>query len=949
MIISVGFRRRLANIITRGQLQQPVHLSNVTWTAPASSMSTLSAPLRPRLRVPSEQVVDSMRQMHARAISYTALPRFVARAFRVPIAGATVGAGALGYANYRFEEFRKTSTAWIADAQDKASELFDSTSETASKLFGSAAEGASGLLGTASVGVDALKARLAATELPAFEAPQFMKDIVASFGESSRDQGDKEGSQPGGNAGDKASAAALAAAVAITTSSPSDSDTKKRNTSGGALMNLTRNLIEVRAILQTIDMGDDLTVPSIVVIGSQSSGKSSVLEAIVGHEFLPKGNNMVTRRPIELTLVCTPDAAAEWAEFPALGSGRISDFSVIQKRLYEMNMAVPAEECVSDSPIQLKICGPNIPDLTMIDLPGYIQLSSLDQPEQLKDKIASLVDKYIRPPNIILAVCAADVDLANSPALRASRKVDPLGRRTIGVITKMDLVSPEVGSAILSGNRYPLHLGYVGVVTRPGEEDYRNRKATQPALMGAVQRREDTFFGAHRDFYTGSTMVGTDTLRSRLEDVLKSSLSGELHNITNRVQRGLEESSYQFKVQYNDRRISAESYVAELMDQLKASFKEASAQFSKPQVRARLKAMLDDRVLGVLEQLYWTDQRVEELNTLAQDPKIPNAAALDTYWRYKLEAASSLLTKSGVGRDATSMVADGLRGMIDALAGATGTGPFTHHLGAAARLEELAHEILRSRLSIAADQVENCIKPFKYEIEVEPGEWEAGRERAVAALEKEQALCSEKLNTIRTRVGGGRRLNALLTYVKNLEAQEREIAARMVMRRDSGEDVEPEVPSIVDNYKYNPAHVIDARHAQLYMDRITILKMRAAALKSKRCRAGPEHDAFCPEAFLNVVAQKLAYTSAMFLNIELLDHFFYQFPREIDSRLMYDLDRKEITKFARENPNVKAHLELQEKKDKLEEVLTKLQAISSLRGESESPPRGRMGLFRSFI
>ncbi|QRV75321.1 dynamin GTPase [Ceratobasidium sp. AG-Ba] len=941
MIISVGFRRRLANILTRGQPQQAVHLNNVAWNAPASSMSTLSAPLRPRLRIPSEQVAESMRQMHARAISYTALPRFVARAFRVPIAGATVGA-----------EFRKTSTAWISDAQDKASELFGSTSETASKLFGTASEGASGLLGTASEGVDAIKARLAATELPALEAPQFMKDFIASFGESGEsggDQGNNRGSQSGGGGDDKASAAALAAAVAMTTSSPSDSDPRKRNTSGGALMNLTRSLIEVRHILQTIDMGDELTVPSIVVIGSQSSGKSSVLEAIVGHEFLPKGNNMVTRRPIELTLVCTPDAAAEWAEFPALGSGRISDFGVIQKRLYEMNMSVPAEECVSDSPIQLKICGPNIPDLTMIDLPGYIQLSSLDQPEQLKDKIASLVEKYIRPPNIILAVCAADVDLANSPALRASRKVDPLGRRTIGVITKMDLVSPEVGSAILSGNRYPLHLGYVGVVTRPGKEDYQSRNATQPALMGAVQRREDTFFGAHRDYFTGSTMVGTDTLRSRLEDVLKSSLSGELHNITNRVQRGLEEASYQFKVQYNDRRISAESYVAELMDQLKASFKESSAQFSKPQVRAKLKAMLDDRVLGVLEQLYWTDPRAQELNELAQNPKIPNAAALDTYWRYKLEAASSLLTKSGVGRDATSMVAEGLRSMIDALAGATGTGPFTHHPGAAARLEELAHEILRSRLSVAADQVENCVKPYKYEIEIEPSEWEAGRERSVIALEKEQALCTEKLNAIKGRVGGGRRLNSLLAYVKKLEAEEREIAARMAMRRDNGEDVEPEAPSIVDNYRFNPAHVIDARHAQLYMDRITILKMRAAALKGKRCRAGPDMDAFCPEAFLNVVAQKLAYTSAMFLNIELLDHFFYQFPREIDSRLMYDLDRKEITKFARENPNVKAHLELQERKEKLEEVLAKLQAIASLRGESESPPRRQIGLFRSFI
>lgn len=520
---------------------------------------------------------------------------------------------------------------------------------------------------------------------------------------------------------------------------------------------------------------------------------------------------MVTRRPIELTLVCTPDAAAEWGEFPALNLGRISDFSVIQKKLYDMNMAVPSSECVSDSPIQLKICGPNIPDLTMIDLPGYIQLSSMDQPEELKDKIAGLVDKYIRPPNIILAVCAADVDLANSPALRASRKVDPLGRRTIGVITKMDLVPPEHGATILSGNRYPLHLGYVGVVTKPGESDYQNVKSGQPMLMGAVQRREDSFFGPNRDHFTGSLMVGTDTLRNRLEDVLKSSLSGELHNITNRVQRGLEEASYQFKVQYNDRRISAESYVAELMDQLKSSFKDASSQFSKPQVRAKVKTMLDDRVLGVLEQMYWTDPRAEELNVLASDARIPNAAALDTYWRYKLEAASSLLTKSGVGRDATAMVAEGLKGLIDVLAGASGAGPFTHHPVAAARLEELAHDILRSRLSVAADQVENCIKPYKYEIEIEPNEWEAGRAASVVALEKEQALCAEKLGMIKNRVGGNRRLNQLLSYVKNLEAQEREIAARMAMRREAGEHAEPELPSIVDNYRYNPAHVIDGK------------------------------------------------------------------------------------------------------------------------------------------
>ena len=72
-------------------------------------------------------------------------------------------------------------------------------------------------------------------------------------------------------------------------------------------LSMTGEVIEVRNILKTVDHeSDSLTLPSIVVIGSQSSGKSSVLEAIVGHEFLPKGNNMVTRRPIELTLIHTP-------------------------------------------------------------------------------------------------------------------------------------------------------------------------------------------------------------------------------------------------------------------------------------------------------------------------------------------------------------------------------------------------------------------------------------------------------------------------------------------------------------------------------------------------------------------------------------------------------------------------------------------------------------------
>ena len=123
----------------------------------------------------------------------------------------------------------------------------------------------------------------------------------------------------------------------------------------------------------------------------------------------------------------------------------------------------------------------------------------------------------------------------------------------------------------------------------------------------------------------------------------------------------------------------------------------------------------------------------------------------------------------------------------------------------------------------------------------------------------------------------------------------------------------------------------------------------------------------CPEAFLNVVADKLAYTSSMFINIELLDQFFYQFPREIDSRLLYDLDRNEIVEFARENPEIRKHLDLQGRKDKLEEVSTslpchswnridthlqvmkRLNSLSVIRPDAQPTPRRSRGLFSGIL
>ncbi|KAJ2548260.1 mitochondrial dynamin GTPase Msp1, partial [Coemansia sp. RSA 1836] len=279
-----------------------------------------------------------------------------------------------------------------------------------------------------------------------------------------------------------------------------------------ALMELTKKLLEIQTILKAVKQssseGDNesqhssaLQLPSIVVIGSQSSGKSSVLEAIVGQEFLPKGSNMVTRRPIELTLINTPEATEEYGEFPQLGLGRINDFRHIQRTLHDLNMAVPEAECVSDKPIELRIYSPHVPDLRLVDLPGYIQVVNRKQPPVLRQKIRDLCEGYLRQPNIILAVCAADVDLANSEALKASRRNDPMGTRTIGVITKVDMAEPDMAVHMLTQNDYPLHLGYIGVVCKPVKE--KAGRTSHEILLS-----ESQYFSRHAEFQQPGLQVG---------------------------------------------------------------------------------------------------------------------------------------------------------------------------------------------------------------------------------------------------------------------------------------------------------------------------------------------------------------------------------------------------------------------------------------------------------
>ncbi|KAF4983650.1 hypothetical protein FZEAL_1002 [Fusarium zealandicum] len=853
------------------------------------------------------------------------LPKLLVKFLRVPAMFGGVAIGAFAWVQYQ-----------AAQAGTFAVGLFNSTTDTVSTAASSLFGGAKGIADQVNRGWESTKEQA--------ELPDWVKQILRLH----EDIGTGGSGGPGGGGDPKqsrAGAAAVAGASAAAYGYEKSDEEDPRNVDEAArddqMMVLTKKMIEIRSILQKVGQSSTLTLPSIVVIGSQSSGKSSVLEAIVGHQFLPKGSNMVTRRPIELTLVNTPSSKDEYGEFPDLGLKHITDFSSIQRTLTELNLAVPDTECVSDDPIHLTVYSPNVPDLSLIDLPGYIQVVGQNQPLQLKQKISELCDKYIQAPNVILAISAADVDLANSTALRASRRVDPRGERTIGVVTKMDLVDAVRGASILNDQQYPLRLGYVGVVPKaPQSQGLFKMGPTN--LITEIVRHENAFFSSHpREFGPDAGVsVGTTTLRKKLMHVLEQTMSASLQSTSNAIRQELEEATYEFKVQYNDRPLSAESYLAESLDAFKHSFKEFAEEFGRPQMHELLKQELDQKVLDLLAARYW-NKPIDDLSAAKPDldplSDLPKAASDSLYWRRQLDASSSALTKLGVGRLATTAVASSIQAHIDSLINQSN---FASHPFARQAIMEAASTILGERFYSTSDQVENCIKPYKFDIDIEDREWSKGRDDVGGVLKKELHDCEAAMKYLEDGVGGRRKLKEVMGFVD--KARKGEIVVEGDGRSGAG--------------GFSAALLGKGREAVFLRDRADIIKMRLLAVKSKQC-ANPSNKYYCPEVFLNAAATKLASTAVLFLNVELLSEFYYNFPRELDLRLGRHLSEDQIEKFAKEDPKIHRHLEVIRRKELLELVLDKMESLRQLDGRerdramaagSRREPgkqRGRWGLF----
>ncbi|XP_062246215.1 dynamin-1-like protein isoform X2 [Platichthys flesus] len=251
---------------------------------------------------------------------------------------------------------------------------------------------------------------------------------------------------------------------------------------------------------------DIIQLPQIVVVGTQSSGKSSVLESLVGRDILPRGTGIVTRRPLILQLVhIDPEdrrktseeneskkngrlyraiEGEEWGKFLHTKNKIYTDFEEIRSEIEaETDRISGNNKGVSDESIHLKIFSPHVVNLTLVDLPGITKLPVGDQPVDIEFQIKELIIKYISNPNsIILAVTAANTDLATSEALKVARDVDPDGRRTLAVVTKLDLMDAGTDAMdILMGRVIPVKLGIIGVVNR-SQLDINQKKCVADAI-----------------------------------------------------------------------------------------------------------------------------------------------------------------------------------------------------------------------------------------------------------------------------------------------------------------------------------------------------------------------------------------------------------------------------------------------------------------------------------
>ncbi|CRG99226.1 dynamin-like protein, putative [Plasmodium relictum] len=282
---------------------------------------------------------------------------------------------------------------------------------------------------------------------------------------------------------------------------------------------------KLQNVLSSFISSEALSLPHIAVVGAQSVGKTSLLESLVGLSFMPKGEDIVTRTPIIIQLTNSKSeecyCTLTYSDYENNKVEKhIDDFTILNQMLVDVTEEITGgNKCIKETPIIIEIHKNDVLDLTLIDLPGLTKVPVGNQPYNVEEQIVNLVNKYIKNPNcIILAVSCANIDLANSDSLKMARSVDPKHERTIGVITKCDMVEkPEIWKKMISGSLYPLKKGFVAVVCR-SQKDVDDNISIEESI-----KKEEEYFNQSIDVSNQIECIlecGIKNLAKKLNNIL---------------------------------------------------------------------------------------------------------------------------------------------------------------------------------------------------------------------------------------------------------------------------------------------------------------------------------------------------------------------------------------------------------------------------------------------
>ncbi|XP_071724589.1 dynamin-related protein 4C-like [Rutidosis leptorrhynchoides] len=300
---------------------------------------------------------------------------------------------------------------------------------------------------------------------------------------------------------------------------------------------------KIRPLLDAVDslrrlniMKEGIQLPTIVVVGDQSSGKSSVLESLAGIT-LPRGQGICTRVPLIMRL--QNQGPYDKPEFSLECNGKIvhSDEAHIAEAIVAATGEIAGTgKGISNKPLTLVVKKKGVPDLTMVDLPGITRVPVQGQPENIHEQITNMIMEYIKPEqSIILNVISASVDFSTCESITLSQKVDRTGQRTLAVVTKVDK-SPEGLLEKVTSDDVNIGLGYVCVRNRIGDESYDE-----------ARKEEAEIFETHPLLSKiDKSIVGIPVLAQKLTQIQANSIARNMPDIVRQINDKLNASVSEF-------------------------------------------------------------------------------------------------------------------------------------------------------------------------------------------------------------------------------------------------------------------------------------------------------------------------------------------------------------------------------------------------------------------